>query len=314
MDIIENNSICLDDGFDCFIAAAGSDYRAYQMLNKFEKYNTSIKKIFIFDFKERFEVLSQEDIEAYNSYELFGFKPEIIECSIMDPSYCIKSLFASKSNLSSNDNIAIDISCFTKPYFFSIIKYLKDQIGVKLITVLYTEPMSYIFDKGSYHSGYGQLSVMEVPGYPGLNIRATENVLVILLGFEGELSSFITEDIASDKIILVNGFPAYSQSFKDLSIINNERLLGNVGTKIEYVKANNPFETFNLLETLKKEHPDAFFNIAPLGSKPMALGACLFSLLDESVRIVYPLPEKYAHKTTNECNYSWSYKIAFVDY
>ena len=85
-------------------------------------------------------------------------------------------------------------------------------------------------------------------------------------------------------------------------------------TKIEYVKANNPFETFNLLETLKKEHPDAFFNIAPLGSKPMALGACLFSLLDESVRIVYPLPEKYAHKTTNECNYSWSYKIAFVDY
>jgi len=314
MDIVENNSICLDDGFDFFIAAAGSDYRAYQMLNKFKKYNISLKNFFLFDFKERFEDLSQDDIEAYNSYKSFGFKPEIIKCSIMDPSNCIKSLFASKYNLSSDDHIAIDISCFTKPYFFSIIKYLKEQIGVKLITVLYTEPMSYIFNKGHYHSGYGQLSVMEVPGYPGLNTRATEKVLVILLGFEGDLSSFITEDVASDKIILVNGFPAYSQYFKDLSIIKNERLLGNVGTKIEYVKANNPFETFNLLETFKKEHPDAFFNIAPLGSKPMALGACLFSLLDESVRIVYPLPEKYAHKTTKECNYSWSYKISFEDY
>jgi len=314
MDIIKNNGICLDESIDCFIAAAGSDYRAYQMLNLLKKKNTSINYFFLFDFKERFEVLSDKDIEAYNSYGSFGFKPEIIECSIMDPSDCIKSIFAKKSNLSSNDNIAIDISCFTKPYFFSIIKYLKDQIGVKSITVFYTEPMSYIFDRGSYHSGYGQLSVMEVPGFPGLNTKATKNVLVILLGFEGELSLFITEDIASDKTILVNGFPSYSQSFKDLSIINNERLAGNVGTKIEYVKANNPFDTFNLLETLKKEHPDAFFNIAPLGSKPMALGACLFSLLDESVRIVYPLPDKYAHKTTNECNYSWSYKIAFVDY
>lgn len=311
MDIVENNSSCLDDGYDCFIAAAGSDYRAYQMLSKFEKNNVSLKHFFLFDFNERFEDLSQEDIEAYNSYESFVFKPDIIKCSIMDPSSCIKSHLALKYNLSPEDHIAIDISCFTKPYFFSIIKYLKEQIGVKLITIFYTEPMAYIFNDGNYHSGHGQLSVMEVPGYPGSNTRAKENVLVILLGFEGELSSFIAEDVASDKTILVNGFPAYSQSFKDMSIIKNESLLGNVGTKIEYVKANNPFETFNLLETLKKENPDAFFNIAPLGSKPMALGACLFSLLDESVRIVYPLPEKYAHKTTNECNYSWSYKISF---
>ena len=311
MDVVEDNSNCLDEGYDCFIAAAGSDYRAYQMLGQFEKHSIHLEHFFLFDFEERLEDLPQEDIEAYNSYESFGFKPDIIKCSIMDPSSCIKSHLALKNNLSPDNHIAIDISCFTKPYFFSIIKYLKEQIGVKLVTIFYTEPMSYIFNYGNYHSGHGQLSVMEVPGYPGLNTRTKENVLVILLGFEGELSSFITEDVASDKTILVNGFPAYSQSFKDLSIIKNETLLGNVGTKIKYVKANNPFETFNLLEILKNEYPNAFFNIAPLGSKPMALGACLFSLLDESVRIVYPLPEIYAHKTTKECNYSWSYEISF---
>ena len=311
MNVVEDSGICLAESYDCFITAAGSDYRAYQILEQFEKHSVQLNNFLVLDFIERFEYLSPEDIEAYNLYESFGFKPDLIKCSIMDPSSCIKSHLDLKHKLSPDDHIAIDISCFTKPYFFSIIKYLKEQIGVKLVTIFYTEPMSYIFNEGDYHSGHGQLSVMEVPGYPGLNTRTTESVLVILLGFDGELSSFVTEDVASDKTILVNGFPAYSQSFKDLSIIKNETLLGNVGTKIKYVKANNPFETFNLLEMLKKEHPDAFFNIAPLGSKPMALGACLFSLLDESVRIVYPRPEIYAHKTTRECNYSWLYEIKF---
>ncbi len=298
--------------YDCLIVAAGSDYRAYEILRKFQKHNVSVKNVFLFDFKERIENLPAEDVDAYNLYKTFGFKINQIPCSIMDPSSCIKSLSKSEFIFSAEDNVAIDISCFTKPYFFSILKYLKEQIRLGTITVFYTEPMAYIFSRElyrSYRSSYGPLSVMEIPGFPGLDTRTKEKVLIVLLGFEGELSAFVSDEVAPNDIIVVNGFPAYSPIFKDISLVNNERLLSSSGASIKYVRANNPFETFNLLELVKKERPDAFLNIAPLGTKPMALGACLFAILYPSVRIVYPLPEKYANKTTRECSCSWSYTI-----
>lgn len=311
MNCIENEEIDFKEKYDCLILAAGSDYRAYEILRKFKKYDVLVKDVFLFDFIERKENLPREDVDAYNLYKTFGFNIKPIECSIMDPSSCIKS-HISELILSTEDKVAIDISCFTKPYFFSILKYLKERLRLSATKVYYTEPMAYIFSTELYHSyrsGYGPLSVMEIPGYPGLDTRTNEKVLIVLLGFESELSSFISDEVAPDEIIVVNGFPSYSPLFKDISLINNERLLRNSGAIIKYVRANNPFETFNLLESLKKERPDAFFNIVPLGTKPMALGACLYAISDSSVRIVYPLPEKYANKTTKECSCSWSYMI-----
>lgn len=311
MNCIENEEIDFGEKYDCLMLAAGSDKRAYEILKKFKKYNILVENVMLFDFKERNENLSEEDIEAYNLYKTLGFKIKPIECSITDPSSCIKSL-KSEFTLSAKDKVAIDISCFTEPYFFSILKYLKEQVRLSTTKVFYTEPMAYIFSKELYHSyrsGYGPLSVIEIPGYPGLDTRTKEKILIVLLGFEGELSSFISEEVAPNKIIVVNGFPAYSPIFKDISLVNNERLLSNSSATIKYVRANNPFETYNLLESLKKERPDAFFNIVPLGTKPMALGACLFAIVYTSVRIVYPLPEKYANKTTKECSCSWSYMI-----
>ncbi len=143
------------------------------------------------------------------------------------------------------------------------------------------------------------------PGFPGNDTRTTKKVLVVLLGFDGELSSFITEEVAPDDTLVVNGFPAYAPKFKEISLINNEKLLSSSATGLVlYSRANSPFETFNLLEHLYKKETSAFFNIAPIGTKPMALGACLFAL-------VYPLPQKYADVTTQECWNSWSYEIPF---
>jgi len=63
-----------------------------------------------------------------------------------------------------------------------------------------------------------------------------------------------------------------------------------------YSKANNPFEIYNLLQGIKIKTPNNFINIAPLGTKPMALGACLFALHNPAVRIIYPLPDAYESK------------------
>ena len=52
-----------------------------------------------------------------------------------------------------------------------------------------------------------------------------------------------------------------------------------------------------------------YLNIAPLGTKPMALGACLFAIHNPEVRVIYPIPDKYENLTTEECWDSWVYGI-----
>ena len=298
--------------YDYFFVACGSDFRAYQVLRKSRDYGISINKIFAFDFKQRNEGLDPEGIKAYESYDILGINMDRVSCSISDPSACVKTLVDIDPGLVNSNNIAIDISCFTKPYFFCLLKYLKEKTNIDSITIFYTEPLSYIFAEGtyrSYHSTSGSLSVVEIPGFPGNDTRTTKKILVVLLGFDGELALSIENEVAPDDIVIITGFPAYSPKFKDISLINNEKLLGS--KLVNYTRANNPFETFNLLERLYIQEAAAFFNVAPIGTKPMALGACLFALAHPAVRIIYPFPDKYTNETTRECWNSWSYEIPF---
>jgi len=299
--------------YDYVLVACGSDYRAYQTLRKSKDFGITFKNVLIFDFEERHDYADAEMRKAYQSYEELALNIKPVTCSIKDPSTCVKALHDSEPNLHDAAAVALDISCFTKPYSFCILKYLKEQAKINHITALYTEPMSYVFAEGlfhSYHSTSGPLSIMEIPGFPGNDIRTTRKTLVVLLGFDGELSSFITDEVAPNDTTVINGFPAYAPKFKDISLINNEKLLSSIPREsILYSRANNPFETFNLLEHIFQRDSSAFINVAPIGTKPMALGACLFALVHPSVRIVYPLPTEYANITTQKCWYSWSYEI-----
>lgn len=299
--------------YDYVLVACGSDYRAYQTLRKSKDFGISFRNVLLFDFEERHDHADPQMHKAYQCYEELALNGKPIKCSIKDPSTCVKALHDSEPNLHHATEVALDVSCFTKPYSFCILKYFKEQAKINHITALYTEPMSYVFAKGlfhSYHSTSGPLSIMEMPGFPGNDIRTTRKILVVLLGFDGELSSFITDEVAPDDTIVINGFPAYAPKFKDISLINNEKLLSSIPREsVLHSRANNPFETFNLLEHIFQRDSSAFINVAPIGTKPMALGACLFALVHPSVRIVYPLPTEYANITTQECWSSWSYEI-----
>lgn len=304
-DIIENSS------FDIFLLAGGSDYRAYEILRIMKIKNISINKILFFDFNERIQSIDCSD--PYFEYKKIGFDNiSPISCFIKDPNSCLNNLIILEKEISTSSKIAIDISCFTKPYFFYLIKLFKERFKIKSINVFYTEPQSYLFPRGvfsSYHSSTGPLTILEIPGFSGYEARGEKRVLVILLGFEGDLSKEINEDISPSETLVVNGFPSYMPKFKDISLIVNEKLAGDKNVEVRFSRANNPFETFNLLESIKKQNENAFINIAPLGTKPMALGACLFALNYQKVRVVYPFPETYKKETTNKCWNSWQYII-----
>jgi hypothetical protein len=295
---------------DFLILSGGRDYRAYEILRRCKNLHIKIGQTILFNFQERTKNLT--DADTYNEYKNLGIEPKLVPCSINDPSSCVRSLISSGINLSNVNKVAIDISCFPQPYFFLLLKYLKETARIGSIIVYYTEPKNYVFPGGlfySYHSTYGPVDIMEIPGFPGRDTRISKKTLVVLLGFDGDLSSLIKEDIA----IIVNGFPSFLPKFKDISLINNEKLIASSGSAklIRYSIANNPFETFNLLDRIKSEYKSSALNIAPIGPKPMALGACLFAIENTDVRIVYPFPEEYADVTTRDCWQSWYYEISF---
>lgn len=311
MKIIENTYEEITNEYDSFFLSGASEYRAYEILRKFDENNVKIREVVLFDFLER-----HDTGDNYCNYKKTSYRIKEVACSIKDPSDCFKKLDRRKYIFNKYKNIAIDISCFTKPYFYYIIKYFKEIVGLRTIDIYYTEPATYILNKGlyeSYHSTSGSLEIIELDGFAGDSTDNKYKILIILLGFDGELSRTIVREVDVDEIILINGFPPYSPIFKDISIINNIELTSfDLGNKIFYANANNPFDTFNLLELIKRSKPNSYINIAALGTKPMALGACLFATLNPEVRVIYTLPDKYSNETAKNCCKSWFYRIPLI--
>lgn len=298
---------------DYFILSSGSDSRAYQVLSSVEMGPDSRTKIILFNYRERLANRKSDD-PLFNYQALAIGNLQEIDCDIKNPSSSLSAL--ETNTFDASKSIGIDISCFTKPYFYFLIKLLRERFGVLKIDAYYTEPQFYSFEKGiftAFHTSSGPLSIIEVPGYSGQEPRDAVRKLIILLGFDGDLSREINEDVSPGETVVVNGFPAYSPKFKDISLIANEKLVSDHNIQVAYARANHPFEVYNLLAALKKEasaaEGETFINIAPLGTKPMALGACLFALHNPEVRVVYPLPETYKDKYSDACWSSWVYEL-----
>ncbi|MGN6604910.1 MAG: hypothetical protein ACTHK8_20810 [Ginsengibacter sp.] len=311
MELIDGTNKSLNE-LDYLMLASGSDTRAYEVLSKCKSLEK--KRVIVFNFNERLKELTATD--PLFKYQTFTYNSlQEIACEIKSPSSCLEEIV--KNSFSISSKIGIDISCLTKPYFYFIIKLLKERFKVEKLSVFYTEPKSYLFPKGlfkAFHTSSGPLTILEIPGYSGHESRGAKRKLVILLGFDGDLSKEINEDVSPNDTIVVNGFPSYTPKFKDISLIANEKLVSDRNINVAYARANNPFEIYNLLHQIKEdEDPNTFINVAPLGTKPMALGACLFALHNPEVRIVYPLPEIYENKYSDKSWSSWIYDLPLIN-
>jgi hypothetical protein len=313
MELIDSSNAVLND-LDYLLLASGSDSRAYEILSKCD--STFGKKVMLFHFSERFKVVQNENADTFHNYKKFtNIILKEIYCEIKDPGSCLNEFV--KNTYSETSKIGIDISCFTKPYFYFIIKLLKERFAVSNVFVFYTEPKSYIFPKGlfsAFRTSSGPISVREMFGYTGEENRGAKRKLIVLLGFDGDLSKEINEDVSPNETVIINGFPSYTPKCKDISLIANEKLVNDRNIEMKYTRANNPFDTYNLLQSIKDtSEANTFINIAPLGTKPMALGACLFALHNPDVRIIYPLPENYEKKYSDDCWNSWVYNFPLTN-
>ena len=309
--------------FDFFMLSVdGEEERSWKILNELRIKSTVIESICIFSFDttktEVDKLLSTSGIKYNSAFCLEGNKADYTD-NVLSMVDRIKSLHR-------NSIVGMDITGMPTPQFFLLIKWFSRH--VEKIYVYYTQPERYIMNDGlfkSYFSTVGPVSVSEINGFSGViaNEGDGNRVLICMLGFDNDLMPVVIQDAGPQKIVAINGFPSFFPKFKDISLANNQIFLvgSEFSSRIEktktlsdyfYVEASNPFETYNTLDEIAAEQKDYCIDIVPLGTKPMAIGACLFAMYHEEVRIVFPIPEKYAKGISQNSKKTYEYIIPLV--
>jgi hypothetical protein len=288
---------------DVFICFDTHEDRAFNALNHLCK-NKLINDALILFFSSVGESTS---VSKYNiKIEKYALNRDIN--SELIPCLRVIDKFVAEKNI-----ISIDISCMPIPFIAQILHFLYSYHGGKVLKIYYTEPSLYtlqnLFD---YTAFEGEIDLTTIKGFEGRTsqLDITKRVLFYLMGFELKtLYKRILQDVAPDKTAPINGFPAYFPKYKDISLINNDYNFHEENIEIVYAEANNPFEVYNTLATLGEKYKDCCVDIIPVGTKPMALGACLYALKKGVCRMIFPFPSEYKPKQNKGCGKLWEYSM-----
>lgn len=178
-----------------------------------------------------------------------------------------------------------------------------------LVTVVYVEPDQYTRSSTPVEGAIYDLSskiegVAPIPGFAFLSAPGnSESLFVPLLGFEGTRLAHVIEHVqpSNDRIIPLIGCPGFKPEFVYEAYYGNRRSLSDTKAwhQARLITANCPFSCYYALSAIADEHPKATLMIAPIGTKPHALGAILFYLAaNRRVEIVYDHPTRKSGRTS----------------
>jgi hypothetical protein len=164
--------------------------------------------------------------------------------------------------------------------------------------VVYTEPNTYarsevptpgkVFDLSERIEG-----ISPVPSFANLRrVNREEIALVPILGFEGARLDFILthEDLAPEQVYPVLGAPGFRLEYPTFALLGNKTALlqSELIHQMALAKASCPFELFMAIQKIAESSGAKHLRLAPIGTKPHALGAVLFAIARRSrADIVY---------------------------
>lgn len=177
----------------------------------------------------------------------------------------------------------------------------------KTVRAVYVEPKEYrrsdtpregeIFDLSERIGG-----VAPLPGFASLNPDTDDAILIALLGFEGSRFAHIVELVQppGDRIIPIIGVPGFRPEYPFHTYLGNQPALEQTKAwrHVRYARANCPFSAFYALTDVGSQWPNGALKIAPIGTKPHALGAVLFYLVSgRDIELIYDHPVRKERRT-----------------
>lgn len=172
--------------------------------------------------------------------------------------------------------------------------------------VLYAEPREYRRSNelpGAIYDLSLGLGIEPLPGFARIGRRPdNEGYFAPLLGFEGARLGHILdqEEVEAGKTSPVVGVPGFRLEYSTNAFLANQTLLekGHMGQRIEFARANCPFEAYHALQRIHARSPGRYLRVAPIGTKPHALGAVLYAIRNaEMVELIYDHPVRAPGRT-----------------
>lgn len=329
MRLIENSSVIPLEIFlekpkkwDIFISCAFSEERGTKSSDIFLKKNVEIGTSIIFNYKEdirenrkeiNIKLMKSNLIQICNRIHIFNTE------SISKPSEGIKKflIFLKEKNINLVDKeIIFDITVFTIPYFFLLIKALRERFNISKFHVIYTEPEKYRGEGSS--NGIilteGLDRIESIPGFFGSSVNS-KDALIVILGFEGKRSIEIFYDVSPELTYAINGFPSFQPGWHKISLEANLRFLeeSRAFEHLFFASAVDPFETKEVLSQIVEELEESISDlnsiIAPLGTKTQAFGVLLYTFQDKAAKVIYPFPTYYKPDYSQGYGRSWIFKV-----
>ncbi|WP_143337700.1 hypothetical protein [Dietzia sp. WMMA184] len=143
-----------------------------------------------------------------------------------------------------------------------------------------------------------------LPGFARISRRVNdEGHFVPLLGFEGARLSHIfdQEDVEVSNSFPIVGSPGFRVEYPSITYIANRDILSldRMDQRVELALASCPFEAFHAIERIHRRISGKHLRIAPIGTKPHALGAVLYAIRNPvTTEIVYDHPIRSSNRTT----------------
>ncbi len=210
------------------------------------------------------------------------------------------------NDLIKTERLLIDISGLSPNIWAPL---LKCAFELKIQTrVLYAEPESYKLHSSPASATLFDLSVRfdglaPLPGFVRLSGPPDESkcLFVAMLGFEGNRPERLVFQLDPiPKIIPVVGVPGFQLEFPAFTVACNRSLLEeyHAHSELRYARASCPFEAFTTLDEIRKDYPEHYMYIAPIGTKPHALGAIWYAISHpEDTEIMFDHPVRKEGRT-----------------
>lgn len=170
----------------------------------------------------------------------------------------------------------------------------------RAVRAVYVEPKEYSYSRTPTEGEIFDLSVRilgiaPLPGYASLGRPEEDAVFIPLLGFEGTRFKFLIEQVQppNRKIVPIIGVPGFAPEYPFHTYMGNRAVLleTKAWRNVHYVRANCPFSAMYALGDIAAEWPADVLKVAPIGTKPHALGAVLYYLMSgRTVELVYDHP------------------------
>jgi hypothetical protein len=185
---------------------------------------------------------------------------------------------------------------------------LRGALGTReKVIVVYVEPEDYRPSLTPTESEIYDLSeriegIAPLPGFARLREAGDNSCFVPLLGFEGTRVSYLISQLEppGGKIVPIVGVPGFRAEYPFATYLGNRRplLQTQAWKKVRYAAANCPFDLFYVLQDIANSFPGHVLKIAPIGTKPHAIGGVLYAIANPAtVELVYDHPIRKARRT-----------------